>query len=813
MAGASTFGITWWIADGPAGMESDNALTLAAFVAGTVLLPLIAWAGRPYTPHRDRGKPPSQRIVGAVPHEAVAFRGRAAILQELTQVFAGRENRLCALTGGPGVGKTQAAAAFARTCIEAGYPVVVWAGAQDRQGIITRLAELADDCGVRRPDTDSATAAADALRWLSTQPGPCLIVYDNATDPDLVAQWTPTVGQVRVLVTTTRGSFGNLGLTVAVDVFTEPEAVDYLLTRTGLADVQGARQIADELGCLPVALAQAASTIGRGRAHPTFALYAAQLRRVDIAGQLQHVPGDHYPRSTVHAFALALEDIKREDSTGLAMWLLSLLSVLSPAGVAVEMLTAAADRGVVAPVVPASETVDAQRVRTALALLGERSLLTFSQDGSQVIVHRLLQRVVREVALTNGTVDGVIAQVVTILDGLKIPRASAWTMRNEGKQLVAQIEVLWAVLAGIIGKQELVSPGTVARVVGLRVWAVDHLWYAHEPGRSMELGTLLAADAERILSNDHPETINARNFLAVAHAQAKRYDEAVALGEQNVTDYLRVLGEDHPDTLDAQNNLAMAYLNVDRAADALRMQEQILANYRRVKGDDDPDTLTGRNNLAVAYWHNGRFIESIALFWHNVRECHRIFGAEHPTTVEFTAALALHLDIAGFLADAIVLYEENATASAACLGENHDDAVTARADLVEAKAKAKKLSKRVKAMRRRWKENLATFGPDRFVTLRAQTELAIAYLNSGAPDKGVELAEDGFVRRRHLYGDDDPDTLLAWHLLGSAYRQAGRRAEAAATYERCVASHRQEFGDAHPLTMLAADQVQVLAAS
>jgi hypothetical protein len=53
----------------------------------------------------------------------------------------------------------------------------------------------------------------------------------------------------------------NLGAAVPVDVFSESEALAFLAERTGSADAEGAREVAAELGYLPLALAQAAAVI------------------------------------------------------------------------------------------------------------------------------------------------------------------------------------------------------------------------------------------------------------------------------------------------------------------------------------------------------------------------------------------------------------------------------------------------------------------------------------------------------------------------------------------------------------------------
>ena len=60
------------------------------------------------------------------------------------------------------------------------------------------------------------------------------------------------------------------------------------------------------------------------------------------------------------------------------------------------------------------------------------------------------------------------------------------------------------------------------------------------------IGERLAADQERVLGPDHPDTLNSRNNLAIAYRAAGRTDEAITLHEQTLAARERVLGPDHP---------------------------------------------------------------------------------------------------------------------------------------------------------------------------------------------------------------------------------------------------------------------------
>jgi hypothetical protein len=238
VAGGGAFAVAWWVCQGWVGLDGQTAVGVAT-VAGTLVGGPFGWWASRDMPVREIGSPPvplpqpvappqvvrievevprsetatgaagvgGPVVSGAIPHAAVALRERPELLAELAaRAGGGRPVVVCAVTGGRGIGKTQLAAAYARARVADGWPVVAWVVAEDEQEIIAGLAELADAAGVRPPESDSLTAARAASQWLRTRVGPCLLVFDNAIDADVVARWLPSVGAVQVVVTTVRGA-------------------------------------------------------------------------------------------------------------------------------------------------------------------------------------------------------------------------------------------------------------------------------------------------------------------------------------------------------------------------------------------------------------------------------------------------------------------------------------------------------------------------------------------------------------------------------------------------------------------------------
>jgi tetratricopeptide (TPR) repeat protein len=552
----------------------------------TVVHQAAATTGEPHAAERPaRTVAADQVVVGDIPAQRHGFQPRPALLAQLNRVDQGPA---VALTGTRGAGKTQLAAAYARARLAGGWRLIAWVSARDSESLLAGMAAVAEATGL--PDGGSQRGTADAGRavrhWLEADGDRCLLVFDDAENLSLLRPFVPATGAARVLITTAWEPVAELGTSVPVDVFSPEEALAFLEGRTGLADEAGASAVAAELGCLPLALDQAAAvTAGQ---HLGYAAYLAELRALPVEDYL--VPNEDgeeqpYPPGVAEAVLLSLEAARAADPVGVSAAVMEVMAMLSPAAVRRDLLRAAGQAGAL---LGGGRRVAASMVDQALERLSERSLLGFSLDGQAVSVHDLVAQVVRGGLARRGRLA---AECRSAASALEMSAEALGKPQDQVlvRAMLGQVTALLENAGALADEADEKLAGTLMR---LRSLALHRL---------VELGDSMP--------------------------------RAIAIGEPLTADLERLLGPSHPDTLSALNNLAVAYHAAGRVADAIPLVRQILAARERLLGADHPSTLASRNNLASAYRATGRSAEAIPLFEQNVAACERLLGADHPRTV------------------------------------------------------------------------------------------------------------------------------------------------------------------------------------
>lgn len=695
-------------------------------------------------------KPLRLRMVESRPVAAVDLQERPDALKRLLDLSENGAGLARALVGARGVGKTQLAALYSRMRDDEDWEVVVWLPAESENALVAAWAQFAAQISTDDEPTDPAVAARSAIAWLENQPIRSLIVYDNATDPDIVNRWRPTGDRVEVLVTTNQRQFRGMGTLIDVGVFGAEQAVEYLVARSGLVDRDAAAALATELGYLPLALAQAAALIGADRRYRTFDAYRHRLASIDIEKVLPRTPGDPYPIGLAQATLIAVSELDEERRT-----LLDVLSMLSPDGIDVALLA------------PLSED-DPDALDDWLQDLVDRSLTTRSDDGEHVLVHRMIRRVLQEAGCDEGRFGEMIMQpTIMLLQDMSYDDDEQWPLRfrfwNLGNQAMALHESIVAMLGNDPGLENQLLIGLTA----LLEWFAWHLNQIGDAANAIQLGEHVVREQSGIYDEDDPALLPARNNLASAYRGGGRVDDAIDLYRQTFDDAQRILGPDDERTLLIHAGLGGAYDEAGLADEAVAVYQDVLAGRLRVLGAEHPATLGTRTLLGSALAAAGHPEDAIRMHEANVADHLRLLGPDAVATMSARNSLASAYRADGQVARAIGLHEENLEALERLLGADH------------------------------------------FQTMISRQNLALAYEENGQFDLAVALFDTNFTAHLENNGQYDPETILAANLLGHAYQSAGYLDHAISWYEDVLVDAREALGDDHAVTVQLTDNLEI----
>ncbi|MCF4123690.1 tetratricopeptide repeat protein [Antribacter sp. KLBMP9083] len=695
-----------------------------------------------------RGQTPP---VAPGPAVTAAFTGRLEDLAWLDGVVGGEDPGIAVLHGLGGVGKTTLAAKHFADHESAGGPCW-WIGADSATNVTENLAAAAR--GLHLPGDTSEDLAREALTWLVRQ-DEFLLVLDNVEAPKDVEPVLARLRPARAerIAITTRLAVGWTAERMQVrqvGVLLPNDAVR-LLGRTaghGADEAwEGARELVDELGCLPLAVEQVGAFLGQPpRQSP--GQFLDLLRSRPSAALEARAYGSDGERTVARIWGVTLERLTVE-APG-ALQVLGVLAWLAPDDVPLDLL----------------DGLDDVDVPAAMRVLAAWNLVTVTK--TTVSVHRLVQAVARTAA-TSGwpsalTVDRSRALATAILDraigALDVGAPESWPRL---RALLPSVETYTIVThpaqddtdaSYVLGRAATYLQGQGAVVQAIA-------WYERA-----------LAHHVRVLGPDAPETLTTRHNLAVTYRVSGRVQEAIGLLEQVLADRVRVLGPDAPDALTARGNLAIAYLAGGRVQEAIDLSEEVLADHVRVLGPDAPGTLTTRGNLAIAYQDGGRVQEAIDLSQEVLADHVRVLGPDAPGTLTVRNNLAIAYRTSGRVQEAIDLFEQVLADRVRVMGADAPHTLTTRNNLAVAYRTSGRVQESIDLAERNAILAKARFGPRDRITLDYQAWQGVHLLLVGRAAEAAGLLAELLPVCEEVQGVDDSLTIDVRQRLAEARGQA-----------------------------------------
>jgi Tetratricopeptide repeat len=380
-----------------------------------------------------------------------------------------------------------------------------------------------------------------------------------------------------VVITSRNPGWEELAIPVEVDVFDRGESIALLRRRAPQLTDEQAGRVAEELGDLPLALAQAGSYLAdTGTSVRDYLALLAERSRELLA---QGVPAT-YPVSLAASVQVAVDRLAAQSPP--ALQLLTLVAYLAPEPVPLALLTA---HSAELPEPLATVAGDPLGFTTLMRLVRQHGLGRV--EPATLVLHRLLAAILRDQPHQHQDWP---TRAVRLLCAA-LPADDPWGNPS-----------VWPVWRQLLPHVLIATdPGRALDTVELKVaWLLNHAaLYLHireEPASARPLFERAWELRRSTLGDDHPDTLESAGRLSFNLRELGRYEGARQLGEDTLARMRRVLGEGHTHTLRAAHNLAAALANRESArSDPLdgRVNQVSVSEMDHINSDRNPSRSAG----------------------------------------------------------------------------------------------------------------------------------------------------------------------------------------------------------------------------
>ncbi|HEY0450701.1 FxSxx-COOH system tetratricopeptide repeat protein [Actinophytocola sp.] len=721
-----------------AAAQQDNPHALDAVTTPMAHPPVFTSGGL-----RERQPDEAPPIWGNVPQRNLSFTGRSELLDQLSKrLTAGGTTAVlpAALHGMGGIGKTQMAVEYIYRHLQ-DYEVIWWIEAARPTQIRAALTDLARQ--LHLPGGNDASVAIPAVREALRTGHPYrrwLLVFDAAESPDSVRPFFPTNGPGEILITSRNPDWAGVARPLEIALFKREESRELLRSRGPEIGDSAADQVAERLGDLPLAIAQAAAWLAETGmpAQEYLRLFDEKVHEILEASA---PPDDEV--SVTAAWNVSFDELRTRNPA--AHQILQICAFFSPEPISRETFTGV--RGV--SILPEIDVALRDPIQLARAIrdINRYSLAKIDHGNNTLQLHRLVQLVLRTRLM---------------------PKQLQVQMQHGAHQLLATMDPndpdsgrYWRLY------RELLPHAYAADVVDC-----DDAWV-----RQL--------------------VVNLMRFLA----QWGDFEEAAALGRQALERWTEALGESHPQTLEVAGRLGLFLWARGRFQEASELNQRTLQLRLQVSGENSEETLGVQTNVVIDYRSQGAFAEARKLSEEILRKSRKLFGEDDPVTLSAAYQHGLSLRLSGEYSAAADVDEDAFRRSVEVFGPDHPRAYIANTgriiDRREAGAYSWARIEQEKLTGMWWER----FGEDRADCWISLFQLAVARRKDGDHAGAVELSKRALDYFSSHSGDDDTTTMVCLLAYSIDLRHQGNLAEARKQGEEVFERYRRVLGEEHPHTI------------
>lgn len=688
------------------------------------------------------------------------FVGRKNDLLQLARTLKGGDTiaigqvKTAAATGLGGIGKTQLASEFVHRYGQFFAGGIFWLSFADPKTVPSEIAA----CGGPgmldlRPDYGelSLTDQVNLVQGAWREPVPRLLIFDNCEDEELVAQWRPSSGGCRVLITSRReGWDSTLDVqTLALDILARQESIELLQEHVPNEDTTVLGTIAKELGDLPLALHLAGSYLARYRRVIDGAEYIKQLHNLEL---LKHrsLQGDRvsptgHIQNVSRVIALSYERLDIENPIDSeAIVLLAFAAFLAPdEPIERDLLFSIATRN--------SENDNRETFEDTIARLSELGLVR-DEQASGLHVHRLIT------AFARTTIPAAVLSIANECVELELIRMGSRLNELEHPEHMAKL------VKHLLSVTALDSLRMDKRYADLLLVLGEHLWMLGQIDQSKDCFERARYIYEDVCG-DHADTATCLNNLGIVYYAAGDIRTASSLLQTALAMRKTIFVEDHPDIAESLNNLALMLQNQEKYKESQVYYEEAFKIHLTVFGLEHQRTALSISNIGYILYVQGQLSEAKSYYIQSLDIFERILPPKHVRIAEaqtFLGQVMLELNELEQARDVLNVALE---IRANVLGTQHRLAADTLHILSQVMVALDEPDMAHTYCEQVLEIRLKVFGENHLSTADASYDLAKIIQLTGKMEDANRYFNDAAIIYARLLGDEHTKTKLAYNMI------------------------------------------------
>ncbi len=646
-------------------------------------------------------------------------------------------------------------------------------------------------------------------KWLNEEDHSWLMILDNAdnaelfspsaesdTPPATVTQtqrplndYLPSIlnPQKSLLVTTRSRHVGqdlaHGELCVEVPPLSGQEAKALLRLKlkgsTSSSDMSSTERLLDVLGCIPLAITQAAAFINRNRWTVQGYLAALEKDKQNLTDHLSQELQDPrrprgFPNSVFRTWKLSFDQILTQEPQ--TAKLLSLIAMLDPQRIPEKLLRR-----------PAERDVD---FRMAIGTLDGFALISQEIGGETYAIHPLVQASVHYWLEQRSEKADYAGQALQLL-AEEFPNGEHEHKETCESMLAHAQAVLWH---KCISENDMRHRAALLHNVGWFNWRQGRYDSAYEAvSESYNIYQERAGDVATT-------TLDSLSLLASVLRDQGKYEAAEEMNRRALKGREKVLGVEHPDTLTSVSNLASVLRYQGKYEAAEEMNRRALKGREKVLGVEHPSTLTSVSNLASVLRYQGKYEAAEEMNRRALEGREKVLGVEHPDTLTSVSNLASVLQDQGKYEAAEEMNRRALEGYEKVLGVEHPDTLTSVGNLASVLRYQGKYEAAEEMNRRALKGREKVLGVEHPDTLTSVGNLASVLQDQGKYEVAEEMNRRALEGREKMLGVEHPSTLTSVYSLAYLFHHQQRYNDASVLYLRASAGFPKTLGPDHPTT-------------